>query len=75
MRNGQHLLLITSIQEALLSTLKLCKTTTVSLSMALFITVEQVVICGVVFASCWHYFKSYLYVTFDFVCFFSRSSS
>lgn len=44
MRNGQHLLLIVSIQEALLSKLKSCKTTAMSLSMALFITVEQVII-------------------------------
>lgn len=51
MRNGQPLLLIASIQETLLPTLKLCKTAAVSLSMALFITVEQVVICEVVFAS------------------------
>lgn len=43
MRNGQQLLLIASIQEALLSTLKLYKTTAMNLSMALFITMEQVI--------------------------------
>lgn len=75
MRNGQPLLLIASIQEALLPTLKLCKTAAVSLSMALFIAVEQVVICEVVFASWWHYFKSYLYVTFDYIWFLNSSPS
>lgn len=43
MRNGQQLPLIASIQEALLSTLKLCKTAAMSLMMALFITMEQVI--------------------------------
>lgn len=75
MRNGQHLLLIASIWEAFLSTLKLCKKTTMSLGMALFITAKQGIICEVVFASWWRYFKSYLYLMFDFAWFFNRSGS